>query len=121
MADSILYNKAQAFAVRIVKMHKYLLNVKKETRMSDQVYRSGTSVSANIAEAQYAQSRADFITKMTIALKEANETRNWLTIIYMSDLIEKKAYDSIYDDVNQIILMLIATLRTTKTNINGKC
>ena len=74
----VLEEKSQKFAIRIVNLYKYLVNEKRETVMSKQVLRSGTSIGANIAEAQYAQSKADFLSKMHISLKEASETRFWL-------------------------------------------
>lgn len=113
--NPVVQMKSMDFAVRIVRVHDYLVNVKKEKRISDQLYRSGTSIQANIAEAQYAVSRADFINKMQIALKEANESRNWITLLYKSGYFEEKAYLSLYDDVNQIVMLLISILRTSKS------
>lgn len=106
--------KAEAFAVRIVNAYKYLLTVKKEKRISDQLYRCGTSIQANIAEAQYAVSHADFICKMQIALKEANEARSWIVLLHRTEYFDDKTFDSIYSDINEIIIILISILRTAK-------
>ena len=75
---------------------------------------------ANIAEAQYAQSRPDFISKYNIALKEANETRNWINLLHDTGYIDQAAYDSIYDDINQIVIILISILRKLKGNSDNK-
>lgn len=108
--------KAQAFAIRVINAEKYLRIQKSECIMSKQLLRSGTAISALIAEAQYAQSKADFINKMSIALKEANESRNWITLLYQGNYIDKKSYDSIYDDINQIVMILISIVRSSKKN-----
>jgi len=115
---SITLIKAQAFAVRICKAKQYLNTVKRESRMADQMYRSGTSIAANVSEAQYAQSKADFITKLHIALKEANETKNWLTILHQSGFIEKPGFDSMDTDVTELIKLLTASLNTAKRNLD---
>lgn len=112
--DPIVQIKSMDFAARIVQVHEYLVKERKERRISDQLYRSGTSVQANIAEAQYAVSRPDFINKMQIALKEANESRNWITLLYKTGYFDENAYRSLYDDINQIVMLLIAILRTAK-------
>ena len=85
--ENIIMGKSLAFSVRIVNLHKYLSNVKKEYVISKQVYKSGTSIGANIAEAQRAQSTADFVSKMKIALKEANETSYWLLLLVKTNII----------------------------------
>lgn len=112
--ERAVQNKAQDFAVRITKAQKYLVDVKKEKRISDQLYRSGTSISANISEAQYAASKADFINKMQIALKEANESRNWIEILYRSEYIDQIVFRSIHADIEEIIKLLTAIIRTSK-------
>lgn len=86
--------------------------------MSKQLYRSGTSIQANIAEAQYAQSHKDFINKMSIALKEANESRRWIGLLHKTEYINDREYKSIYDDVNEIVMILISIIRKGKNN-NG--
>jgi len=114
----LILDKADAFAVRIVNAHKYLIKEHNEHRMSDQLYRSGTAVQALVAESQYAQSTADFINKMQIALKEANETRNWIVLLHNTGFFSDAAFNSLYDDINQIVMILIAIVRSTKRN-NG--
>lgn len=115
--ESIIQTKALAFSKRIVKAEKFLRINRKETVLSKQLLRSGTSISANVAEAEYAQSKADFINKMSIALKEANESRNWIELLYAGEYIDKPTYNSIYDDINQIIMILIRIIRTSKQNL----
>lgn len=120
MTDNIIKIKADAFAVRIVNAYRYLTVEKNEKRMSDQMYRSGTAIQALIAEAEYAQSTADFISKMSIALKEANETRSWINLLYATGYFSDGMYCSIYDDINQIVIILIAIIRKTKDNLKSK-
>lgn len=112
----IILDKAEDFAVRVVNAKRYLNSQKNETKMADQLCRSGTSIQANIAEAQYAQSKADFISKYQIALKEANEARNWITLLYRTQYFDQKQYESIYDDINQIVMILIAIIKKLKDN-----
>lgn len=118
MSKSIVQEKADAFAVRIVKAYKYITNQKHEYIMSKQLYRSGTSIQANIAEAQYAQSRKDFINKMSIALKEANESRRWIGLLHKTSYLSDREYTSIYHDVNEIVMILISIIRKSKKNEN---
>lgn len=119
MAKSIVEEKADAFAVRIVNAYKYLTKVKHEYIMSKQLYRSGTSIQANVAEAQYAQSHKDFISKMSIALKEANESRKWINLLHKTEYLTEKEHGSIYGDANEIVMMLISIIRTGKNNNNN--
>ena len=86
--------------------------------MSKQVFRSGTSIGANIHEAVQGQSRADFVSKLGIALKEASETSYWLVILYRTNHLEEKMYMSLKEDVDEIIRILISTIKTTKNNDN---
>ena len=108
MKENVIMMKSFAFSVRIVKLHKYLVREKKEKMMSGQVYRSGTSIGANIAEAQRAQSTADFVSKMKIALKEANETQYWLQLLYETDHITQKAFENLHTDLTEILRILTA-------------
>lgn len=110
-----IVEKSKAFAVRIVNARKYLVGEKKEWQMSDQLLRSGTSIKANVAEAQYAQSKADFICKMHIALKEANECKSWLELLYETDYINEPTYKSIVSDVVEIIKILTAIIVKAKS------
>ena len=89
MSENIIVDKSFDFAVRIVNLNKYLNNEQKEYVLSKQLLRSGTSIGANVSEAERAQSKADFISKMSIALKEANETNYWLKLLYKTDYLSK--------------------------------
>ena len=102
------------FALRIVKLYKYLTKEKEEFVMSKQVYRSGTSIGANIAESKGAQSEADFISKLSIALKEAFETKYWLLLLHESEIIKDDEFDSIGNDVNTIIGTLTNIIKKKK-------
>ena len=108
----VIEAKSFAFAVRIVKLNKYLCETKREFVLSKQILRSGTSIGANIAEAQYAQSKADFGTKMQISLKEANETRFWIKLLEATEFLTTEESDSLLDDCNELINMLIATCKS---------
>ena len=116
MRKSVAHIKAKAFAVRIVKFSKFLENEKREYILSKQILRSGTSIGANLHECINAQSRADFVSKMQIALKEANETDYWLELFFESEIIDQLMYKSLHDDLNEIIALLISSIKTTKTN-----
>ena len=111
----VLEEKSFQFAIQIVKLCKYLTEERKEFVLSKQILRSGTSIGANIAEAQFAQSRPDFVSKMHISLKEASETRYWLRILDAAEIIEKNQASGLMSDCNELINMLIATCKTTKT------
>ena len=115
MRKSVAHIKAKAFAVRIVKFSKFLENEKREYILSKQILRSGTSIGANLHECINAQSRADFVSKMQIALKEANETDYWLDLFLESEIIDQLMYKSLHDDLNEIIALLISSIKTTKT------
>lgn len=117
MKENLLIDKSIAFASRIVKLNKHLTNNKKETVISKQIIRSGTSIGANINEANYGQSKADFISKMHIALKETAETEYWIKLLYMSDYIDKKMSESLLNDCLEIKRILIASINTAKENI----
>lgn len=114
MKESILKEKSYLFAIRIVELNRFLCSQKKEFVLSKQVVRSGTAIGALIREAEFGQSRPDFRSKMTIALKEANETQYWLSLLKDTNYIELKAYESISADCIELIKMLVATVKTTK-------
>lgn len=114
MKENLLIDKSVAFAARIVKLHQHLLKVKKEVIISKQIVRSGTSIGANINEANYGQSKADFVSKMHIALKETAETEYWLKLLHMSGYIEDKMCDSLLEDCLEIKRILIASINTAK-------
>ena len=114
MTDSIMFTKAKAFALRIVRLYKYLRD-RKESVIAKQMLRSGTSIGANIAESRYAQSRTDFVSKLQIALKEAAETLYWLELLRDAELVEPdKAFLSLCDDCTELIKLLTASVKTAK-------
>ena len=116
MKDNVVKDKSLEFAVRIVNLYKFLVNEQKEFVMSKQILRSGTSIGANIREAEQAQSRADFINKLNIALKEANETEYWLELLIRTEYITQEQYESINNDSTEINKLLISIIKTTKNN-----
>ena len=109
--------KSFDFAVRIVKLYQYITNEKKEFVLSKQLLRSGTSVGANVAEAERAQSQADFYAKMSIALKEANETDYWLRLLYQTDYLNENEYNSVSKNINEIIALLVSITKTVKATL----
>ena len=106
--------KSFNFALRIIRLYHYLTTEKKEFIISKQLLRSGTSIGANIAEAEHAQSRADFTAKMTIALKEADETRYWLQLLEASEYLTPYQASSIINDCTELIRMLASTVKKLK-------
>ena len=113
MTDSIIQDKSIKFAIRIVKLYKYLKEEKNEYVLSKQLVRSGTSVGANVSEAQRAQSKADFSAKMYIALKEAEESAYWILLLRESGFLTDKEFDSIGLDCEELIKILISITKTT--------
>lgn len=116
MKENILIDKSIDFAARIVKLNDYLVKNKKGLTIARQIIRSGTSIGANINEANYGQSTADFISKMHIALKETAETEYWIKLLYKTDFIDKKLYESLIHDCIEIKKILIASINTAKEN-----
>ena len=112
--ESVLREKSFAFALRIVKLAQFLTRNEKEFVLSRQVLRSGTAIGALICEAQYAQSRADFINKLSIALKEANETDYWLRLLHKGEYITEVMYNSIKPQINELIKLLTSSIKTAK-------
>ena len=112
--ENLLIDKSIAFAARIVKLHQYLIKHKRETVLSKQILRSGTSIGANINEANYGQSKADFVSKRHIALKETAETEYWIKLLHLSGYIEDPLSNSLLNDCLDIKRMLVATLNTAK-------
>ncbi len=112
--EQTVESKSFRFAVRIVKLCKYLNTDKKEYVLSKQLLRAGTSVGANIAEAEQAQSRADFISKMNIALKEAVETNYWLRLLEASNYITQDDFSSIHSECRELERMLTAIIKSAK-------
>lgn len=118
MKKSILDEKSMLFAVRIVKFYQYLCTEKKEYVMSKQILRSGTSIGANLRESKNAQSTSDFIHKLNIALKEADETQYWLELLKMSDIITEEYYDTLNQHLSELIAMLISSIKTLKSKVS---
>jgi len=113
---SILLDKALLFAARIIKLNKYLTKEKRETVIAKQIIRSATSIGANANEAIYGISKADFISKLQISLKETAETEYWLRLLILSEYITKKDGESLLDDCLEVKRILISTLNTAKEN-----
>ncbi|MBQ0062850.1 MAG: four helix bundle protein [Prevotella sp.] len=116
--ENNIYDLTKDFALRIVNLYKYLKAEKSEYIISKQILRSGTSIGANVHEAQYAQSRADFKSKMNIALKEANETGYWLELLLRSEYICESQYESIHSDFVRIIATLMNIVKHTEIYIS---
>ena len=115
MNQNIGVDKSFEFAVRIVNLYKYLVREHKEYILSKQLLRCGTSIGANVAEAQRGQSKADFTAKMNIALKEANETLYWLKLLYRTDFLTQSQFENLEKDIQELLGILIAICRTSGT------
>ena len=114
--ENLLIDKSISFATRIIKLNQFLVKNKKEVIISKQIVRSGTSIGANINEASYGQSKADFISKMHIALKETAETEYWLKLLVMSDYITEDMGKSLLNDCLEIKRILVASINTAKSS-----
>ena len=112
--DHAIQHKSFQFAVRIVKLCRYLQNEQKEFVLTKQLLRCGTSIGANVSEAQQAQSRADFVSKLNIALKEAYETNYWLRLLHATDLLSPAEFQSIYSDCQELERLLISIVKSSK-------
>ena len=119
MRDSIILKKSKAFALRIIKLYKYLNEIKREHILSKQLLRCGTSIGANVKEAVYAQLKADFTAKLFIAQKECAETEYWLELLYESEYISKEEFDSIYKDCQELMSMIVASTKTLQGKTNS--
>ncbi len=115
MKENIIKDKSFAFALRIVKAYQFL-SEKKEYVLSKQMLRSGTAIGAMVREAEQAESNADFVHKLAIALKEANETEYWIELITQSNYIEEKISVSLKSDLLEILKLLTAIIKSTKNN-----
>ena len=113
MNDNVIENKSFDFAVRIVNLHKHLSLEKKEFVLSKQLLRSGTSIGANVSEAVRGQSKADFVAKMCIALKEAKESHYWIRLLYKTDFITEQEFKSIENDIIELIKILSSICKTS--------
>ena len=113
---SEIAEKSKAFALRILRLSDYLRRKKHESVLGNQLLRSGTSIGANVREASRAQSRADFYTEMTIALKEADESAYWLELLHEGGILDQKQFDSMYRDCQELICLLVAITKTVREN-----
>jgi len=118
--DNILLEKSKQFAIRIIRLCQYLRKEKKEFIISDQIFRSGTSIGANSRESRRAQGTKDFIYKLYVALKEADETAYWLELLVETDYISQTEFISIYADCEELLKLLTSIIKTTKENNNSK-
>ena len=120
MKENIIKTKSFCFSLRIVKLYKYLKETHNEYVLSKQILRSGTAIGALIYESEHAESKADFIHKLSIALKEANETNYWLELLHQSEFISTKEFESIYKDLEELLKLLVSIIKTSKQNLyNG--
>ena len=113
MSNNVIETKSFDFAIRIVRLCQYITKRKREYVMSNQLLKCGTSIGANVSEAQKAQSLADFNAKMNIALKEANETDYWLRLLRETEYLSEKEYESICADIKEIVAILVSICRKT--------
>lgn len=112
--ENVIVEKSKSFALRIIRLYRYLCSEKNEYILSKQLLRSGTSIGANVKEAIRGQSKADFYAKMNISLKEASETEYWLELLHESGYIEKKSFVSIYEDCQELIKILVTITKSQK-------
>lgn len=117
---NVLEVKSEDFAVRIINLIKVLKNQHHEYDISRQALRSGTSIGANISEAQQAQSAADFISKMSIALKETAETRYWLKLLFRTEFITSDQYSTLREDCDELFRLLTSIIKTSRSNLLNK-
>ena len=120
MAESILKTKSYHFAIRIVRLAQMLQSDRMELVLSRQILRSGTSIGALVREAEFGQSKADFVHKMSVALKEANETHYWLSLIFDTGYMEESLSVSLKKDCEEIISLLVSTVKTSRKSLKEK-
>lgn len=113
---NIVKDKSFAFALRIVKLYQFLVKEQKEYVLSKQLLRSGTSIGANVRESEHAESKKDFIHKLSISLKEANESDYWIELLYQANYINEKQYQSIHKDLIELLKLLTSIVKTSKNN-----
>ncbi len=116
-SESIIQMKSYRFSIRIVRLYKYLIREYKEYSIAKQLLRCGTSIGANVEEASGGQSKKDFLSKLSIAYKEARETRYWLRILKDTDYLDNKMFRSIFNDCEEILRILSKIQTTLKTNL----
>jgi len=114
MKESVLKIKSYSFSIRVVKLSQYLTKEKKEFLLSKQVLKSGTAIGALIREAEFGQSKADFVNKLSISLKEANETAYWLSLLKDTDYIKLEEFTSLKNDCDELLKILVASIKTAK-------
>lgn len=112
--DNAILNKSKAFAIRVVRLYQYL-DKKREFVLTRQLLRSGTSIGANVREAVCGQSKRDFTAKMGIALKECSETAYWLELLHETGYVDERQFESIYQDCDELMRLLVAINKTSKT------
>ena len=117
MCESLVFDKSRVFALRIIKLYNYLKSERGEYVLSKQMLRSGTSIGANIAEAEYAITKKDFLSKIYISLKEASETKYWLDLLHDADLLSDKEHSSIIVDCEELLKLLTSIAKTTAENL----
>ncbi len=115
---SVVYDKSKVFALRIVKLYRYLISKHNEPVMSKQLLRSGTSIGANITEAEYSISKKEFLMKMYIAFKECGETIYWLDLLFDGEYINEKQYYSIKSDCEELMRLLSSITKTSRERLN---
>jgi four helix bundle protein len=115
MADNAIKQKSFAFALRVIKLYQFLSEQKREFVLSKQLLRAGTAIGALVREAEQAESKADFVHKIAIALKEANETEYWIELLHQAGYIDEKGYESIQTDIVELLKLLTSIIKTTKS------
>ncbi len=118
MKENIVKTKSFSFAIRVVKLYQHLIKKEKEYILSTQVLKSGTSIGANVEEADGGISKADFSNKISIAYKEAKETHYWLRLLSATGYINRKIFDSMIEDCNELCKLLFSIIKTTRINKN---
>jgi len=113
-SDNLLHRKSYAFSIRTIKLSKYLQEEHREYTLARQILRSGTSIGALISESKFAQSPADFIHKLSIALKEANETKYWIELLHDTEYINQTMYKSLSNDIKELIRLLVTIIKKLK-------
>lgn len=116
--ENIVKNKSYAFALRVVKLYQHMVKEKSEYVLSKQILRSGTSIGANVVESEHAQSKKDFLSKINIALKEANETVYWLDLLFDAGYIDANAHKSLKQDSTELVKLLASIVKTLKEKRN---
>ena len=116
MGKSVILDKSKSFALRVIKLYRYLNEQKREHLLSKQLLRCGTSIGANAKESVFAQSKADFTAKMFIAQKECAETEYWLELLYESGYIDKREFESVYADCQELMRLIVASTKTLQSS-----